>query len=451
MGILGVELSPERLDVHTVRLLYLRMPAHSKNDALYIERSMYASTTFPTVQSETVRNNLLSRILACEKVLTFKSFHADMILLEACYQPLRQLWPQETGSLRQICQASFRRDEREFEGSYVEVWIESIRNYFQLPEKRIVPLKRSRSEHGLECPPYKEAAVAGLELYAASLGFGPGTIDVSRTRSAQQEGSDTKWVPALSGGSHEVRLADRCGRPRKALFESCWRQMSLRSVFVNRSEHVTRHATPFAVARTFVRSLLEFEWPRSRLEVESTRHPEVPHSGGPAGTQHIVTPHLSATGLGSQVERYSADCPILSVDEDSITSSTIPPGRTLCRHNSGGGSDVAAQMDTSKLTGDDKEQYHRRLAIKSTEGTKGVDFDGGYHGAIDPGLDKPWPDRTEETDVFSTVSETSATRRQFREREGPTVKWQSDDGLRTLRLVEMCYPERLGDGAILPR
>lgn len=59
--------------------------------------------------------SLRRRIHKFEKIHTFKSFHADMMLLEACYKPLHRLWPKGNDSLGHICQASFEGDAEDFE------------------------------------------------------------------------------------------------------------------------------------------------------------------------------------------------------------------------------------------------------------------------------------------------------------------------------------------------
>ena len=85
-GFLGSSVEPHCLDAETVKSFHVLMPAHSSKDSQEICASMRNLQAFPRVRSPTIRQEIEARLLSCERILTFKSFHHDMILLEGCYQ-----------------------------------------------------------------------------------------------------------------------------------------------------------------------------------------------------------------------------------------------------------------------------------------------------------------------------------------------------------------------------
>jgi hypothetical protein len=256
--ILDTDVFPECLDERTIHLLHVRMPAHSAHDVFYIEQQLQLSTIFPTARNERVRSCLLARIQSCERVLTFKSFHADMVLLDACQSPLRQLWPGDEGTLRQACRSSFQDEGGAFDVRYLDIWLYSIRHRPQFSCLRDDGLKRVGEKTTSRLP---EAAIAELATFAASRGFRSEMIEVMRTGEPYGEQDVIDEVPVLSGAHHEVRLQDRCGRPSKVLFDSCWGNLSRKSILTEWNGPPDRHATPFAVARSFVKCLFELEQP----------------------------------------------------------------------------------------------------------------------------------------------------------------------------------------------
>ena len=308
-SILGEELEPGNLDRHTVRLLHLRMPACSAYDTLFVDTAMRASTIFPAAKSWRIRQRLLSRILAREKILTFQSFHADMVLLEACYQPLRQLWPQKTTSLRQACRMAFQNPGAQFEASYAEVWLYSIRHHAELLVGGSERRKARNSQDPSGYLPSGDPAFVGLASYVASLGFRTEAIEVFPGVDVQSEKDrDATPVPALSGGLHEVRLQHRCGFPPRAVFDQWWSQLCSRTVFYPCNETVRGHATPFAVAKTFVQFLLDYapsyhsSRPGTLVDCQERKECCVPSSWAGPDTTRMSAKSRAKTDPGVYIE-----------------------------------------------------------------------------------------------------------------------------------------------------
>jgi hypothetical protein len=284
------------------------MPAHSAHDAFHIEKHLQLSTIFPTACDERVRSSLLGRIKSCERVLTFKSFHADMVLLEACYHPLRQLWPKDDCSLRQACESSFGNRAGNFDARYLDIWLHSIRNRPRFARLEETGLKRIG---GHSTPALPEAAVADFAAFVASRGFSSEAIEAIRSRGQHIERKNRADVPILSGAHHEIRLQDRCGRPAKALFDSHWGQLTRRNVIARYDAPLDRYATPFAVARNFVRCLFKLEQPcevtRKDVlfdvkQVAGTSRPSSLTLNRPGRSSILTHPKLSISNLELHVD-----------------------------------------------------------------------------------------------------------------------------------------------------
>lgn len=337
------------------------MPAHSAHDAFYIEEALRVSTIFPAAHGDQVRRTALDRILACEKVLTFKSFHADMVLLETCYHPLRRLWPKEKGSFRQVCRPSFQHDGGDFEARYVEIWLYIIRNHPKFSIARDTGLKKCGGRGTFEHPRRNQAVVAELASFAASCGFRSEMVEVTRAGERHESHDDDNGIPALSGGYREVCLQDRCGRPPKALFDACWWQLSSKGVFAERSEPVKRHATPYAVARIFVRSLLGFnrpydvQRPNIGAEIKLDFSP-TSTSGHAVGTTHDMQ-QVRTTG------RLSSPC----FDEPGRSSITSNPDLNLAQSGTIGEFDMGLQADDPRSK---QDGHHSLLAVRAQRSSR---------------------------------------------------------------------------------
>lgn len=127
--ILGSDVNPQCLDLHTVRLLEALMPMNSSCDARSICASMRKFEAFRQVRNPLVRHGLQARVLSRERILTLKTFHRDTILLEGCYQPQRDLFLVEETTLQSACKASFRLDSRYFRANYIDLWLHVMRNH----------------------------------------------------------------------------------------------------------------------------------------------------------------------------------------------------------------------------------------------------------------------------------------------------------------------------------
>lgn len=399
--IISTDVFPECLDECTVHLLHVRMPAHSAHDAFHVGKHLQLSTIFPTARDERVKNSLLNRIKSCERVLTFKSFHADMVLLEACYHPLRQLWPKDDCNLRQACRSSFHDRGDDFESSYLDVWLYSIRNHPKFSWLINTGMKKVGSKAASK---FAGGAVAELATFAASRGFSSEMIEVARTGGWYGEQSDLIEGPILSGANREVRLQDRCGRPSEAFFDSCWGQLTRKNILTGRSGRADRHATPFAVARNFVRCLFELERPFEAQTKDTFNTVRRLASGSRPLSSIINRPGRSSTLLASAL-----DLAALGVDGKTKQASRVGRRRP------------AAAYRTSTPS------HRPRPAMSETFGRVGI---------ADDGEEVPSTDKENLSLKHKmTGASTSARVKKNRQRGSITVRSEGR-GLRTLRLVE---------------
>lgn len=231
------------------------MPAYSRQDQMYLDRLFRTSKLFPAVKDVKVRHILRRRVQTLPKILTFKSFHADMVLLEICYKPLRDLWPLGACSLRQICQESFQGCRETFDARYADMWLYCVRNFTSLSETKS-QARRSRRKNNLASPRSKNPEIAKLAAFALSCNLSPQVTFLPNQDESQAGTQDDQPTPPLSDKVLKLNLRERCGRPTSTAYHEAWRQLSLRTVFGPQQKHVDEYATDFAVARLFVLSLL---------------------------------------------------------------------------------------------------------------------------------------------------------------------------------------------------
>lgn len=253
--ILGPDVDPHCLDLQTVRLFEVLMPANSSCDARVIHESMRTFKAFPRVRNPSVRKGLQARLLSCERILTLKSFHRDTIVLEGCYQPLRQLFPVEETTLQRACMISFEHDHRYFRANYIDLWLHVLRNHPYLSDHPSAKPIQDRNEdepvHYLK----SEAEVSKLVSFAASRGFWTFDIGTSLPRDhvpMQSEPVGTK-LPKLSCKKSNIQPSNRSSRPRACDFEQVWKHLSLQSVFEAQKQPSLKYPTAFAVVKDIVR------------------------------------------------------------------------------------------------------------------------------------------------------------------------------------------------------
>ena len=230
---------------------------------------------FPRVRSPTIRRELVTRLLSCERILTFKSFRYDMILLEGCYRALRDLFPIAGTTLQSSCEASFRHDPQYFRINYIDLWLRVMRKYPYLSDHASASVK---TEVGGSKPiPYRksEIEVSHLVSFAKSRGFW--TYDIANpllrgTNETHLEPASA-FFPELSCKEGNIRRNHRCSHPRACDFEQAWKHLSLQSVFRAQKQPRQKYPTAFAVIRDIVRCFLgttapeEIDNPRRILQV----------------------------------------------------------------------------------------------------------------------------------------------------------------------------------------
>ena len=248
---LGSSVEPHCLDAETVKSFHVLMPAHSSKDSQEICASMRNLQAFPRVRSPTIRREIEARLLRCERILTFKSYHHDMILLEGCYQPLRDLFPTIGTTLQSSCEASFRHDLRYFRANYIELWLRVMRKYPYLSDHASASVKKEIGGDKFVPCLKSETEVSQLVSFAKSRGFW--TYDIANpllygTDEIQLE-SATTFFPKLSCKKGNIRRNNRCSRPRARDFEQAWKHLSLQSVFQDKKQATLKYPTAFAVAR----------------------------------------------------------------------------------------------------------------------------------------------------------------------------------------------------------
>jgi len=250
-GILGSDVEPHCVNAETVRILHVLIPAHSSKDSQEIRSSMRNLKVFPRIRSPSVRRRLQARVLSCERILTFKSFHRDMILLEGCYQPLCELFPTEGTTLQSSCEASFNQDLQYFRANYIDLWLRVMRKFPQLSDHRSAKVKKGRGGDTLISCWRNKTEVSTLASFAASCGFWTSDIADLLPRDVNMlcESADANF-PQLSCETNDIPRSYRCSRPPAYDFERVWKHLSLQSIYQIQKQPNQKYPTAFAVVET---------------------------------------------------------------------------------------------------------------------------------------------------------------------------------------------------------
>ncbi|KAK3045703.1 hypothetical protein LTR09_012748 [Extremus antarcticus] len=274
-GILGSDVEPHCVDAETVQMLHVLMPAHSSRDSQEIHSSMRNLKAFPGVRSPFVRRRLQARVLSCERILTFKSFHRDMILLEGCYRPLCELFPTEGTTLQSSCEASFNQDLQYFRANYIDLWLRVMRKFPQLSDHRSAKVKKGQGGDTLISCWRSKTEVAKLASFAASCGFWTSDIADLLPRDVNMlcESVDSN-LPQLSCKTNDIPRSYRCSRPPAYDFEREWKHLSLKSIYQIQKQPSQKYPTAFAVVRNIVLCFWGTDTPREIENPERLLQPQ---------------------------------------------------------------------------------------------------------------------------------------------------------------------------------
>ena len=178
-----------------------------------------------------------------------------MILLEGCYQALRDLFPTAGTTLQSSCEASFRHDRQYFRVNYIDLCLRVMRRYPYLSDHAAASVKKELGADKLIPYLKSETEVSQLVSFAKSRGFW--TYDIANpllygTDEIQLE-SATTFFPKLGCKKGNIPRNNRCSRPRACDFGQAWKHLSLQSVFQDKKQATLKYPAAFAVVRDMVR------------------------------------------------------------------------------------------------------------------------------------------------------------------------------------------------------
>lgn len=343
---LGAEVPPQDLDVQTVRSLHVLMPAVSTNDSRTIRRMMHDHKAFPDIRRPSTRRKLESRALSCERILTLGSFQADTIWLQRCYEPLRDLFSDLSGTtLREKASnrsdaGGFRLNAKCFAANYLELWLYSTREQDSVSLK-----KRRKREQSISCLDTSGKMVR-LASFAASRGFWSFRISelLKQQRVSLSPPHLSTDKPELSCDEADIAVRHRCGRPCVQDHQRGWAHLNLANVFYSPLTAAKRYPTSFAVARHFVHSFWEFRRPyEDGHGPQVVQHADYPahRQNADAHEQRVCGESLLQETNGSETDLAVERCRDLVAalrPPSSIygTSNRAPSDSTSPQHNFNG-------------------------------------------------------------------------------------------------------------------
>lgn len=230
------------------------MPFYSSQDVETIEKAMHSLKAFPHVRDSAIRGRLASRAVKHKRILTLDSFRADVIFLEACYNPLSKLFSTKERTLREACKFSFKHAPELFRVCYIELWLKAIRNYEHLSSLPSAKPKKDKGQDVKEPRPKSEAKFTELAFFASSRGFEPDQItkQLAEGTKAISPESTSADLPKLSSDRDSLPVHLRCNRSTDSMFEKDRQYLSLKNVYHDFTGPRKKSATSFAVLKDIV-------------------------------------------------------------------------------------------------------------------------------------------------------------------------------------------------------
>ena len=298
------------------------MPKHSSCDRSAISQMIHDFEAFPRVHSPSSRRELESRSLHWERILTLKSFQADTILLQACYEPLRDIFPTEGTTLRRTCKDFFQLDLQYFEANYIELWLQTMRSlaYDELKKNRKKDKHPSRLRTG---------ANVELASFAAARGFWSNGIKVLLKQSSREISSQhmNLELRKFSRDQVDIPTSSRCSRPRRCDHEKGWKDLSLENVYQEQAASTNQYPTAFAVARHMIWSFWgchpPYGWDHSERIVQRSEY-----------LQYINAPVCADSGART-LRDYDTSANDVNVEEVAQGREISPPSASSIYRSSG--------------------------------------------------------------------------------------------------------------------
>ncbi|KAF2158733.1 hypothetical protein M409DRAFT_61391 [Zasmidium cellare ATCC 36951] len=261
IDILGPTTAVQDLDETTVKLLRLKMPAHSTVDAEQIQQSLRDGKLFRNVHDLSERKALEARLLKCPRFITLETFFKDAIYLKACSDGLNKLLPSTksgakptTNSLRASLAYYFNDDMNQFPLRYMQLWFYALRNFPYIEDRKFNAPRADADSTSTSLRLRYNSDFDRLARHALSLGFSLEKRvrhDASNTN-ANDFDSISSEKPALSTNDEGLPDKERSNRPCERSFHRNRGFITLENVMAIYPQPCGAYPTPFAVTRDMV-------------------------------------------------------------------------------------------------------------------------------------------------------------------------------------------------------
>ena len=230
------------------------MPFYSSQDIETIDKEIDSRNAFLHVRDETTRQLLKARAAQCKRIVTLDSFRADTIFLETCYNPLSKLFSPRERSLQEVCKFSFQHAPELFRVRYVDLWLQTMRNYVRLSNLRSAKPRKDRGQDMKEPLPKSDAQFMELAFYASSRGFETDEIAMQLAKGTGKICQDPTCAdpPEFSSDRDSLPVQFRCNRSSDSMFETDRRYLSLKNVYQVSTGPRKKSPASFAVLKDII-------------------------------------------------------------------------------------------------------------------------------------------------------------------------------------------------------
>lgn len=316
------------------------MPIYSSTDTQRIEDLMDRDA-FPRIHDHANRSQLKLRLINQKRFLDLKSWGADIIYLQLCYQPLRELFAPDSDSIISACRRSYKGISGGFSEAYLRIWIYTMKHFPQLSKEPSSATKLDKGQRKLKpalANMQSISAVHEFASYAASLGFRVNSARSSFRVQDIRENPRLMKVELTSNQEHP----ERCGKPRQSQFEHDRKILSLSNLIVDFVPIAQGHPTSFAVTKSIFNCFWGYVIPQTAAQTSQPLNQR--------DSSNYSMRSDKPESISDILQYYRAPTPI------DYSPVTLPPSPSDC---------TSLQVDCNREQDDDTDPDESELHLRA--------------------------------------------------------------------------------------
>lgn len=344
--ITGRDIAPGSVDRCTVEALELLCPRASIEDQEILAELRGRSDIFSTITDRESRRRIILRLEHCSRILSMRSFHADVLYLVAGQRALKPLFedgkkpphsrygrrrrrqrPQQHNSFRNRLEWHFVRAEKYFACNYIDLWLHALRFYPHLADHQSNQPLQGNSFGS------RQPALVGMRqqqefaLRAESLGYRSTQLTAILAACAEEVTLDraSSQRPHMSTDLADQAARARCNRPSRKVLNDLRPFLFPEILYADRHTDVKRYVTACYTLYDMIVSFWGRNQPENLFDIQRLHSEHLERPADRRASHASSLSHSTAIPLDQSVRGQSPSAAQMREDNPNYLSTDIVP------------------------------------------------------------------------------------------------------------------------------